>query len=284
MSFSIGAALQHLLPQRLCCRFVYRLAHSRRPWLAQALIDGFRRLYDIDLAEAAVTDPRAYASFNAFFTRELMPGARPLAGDDKVIVSPADGRLTEFGRIDDDRLLQAKGRSYTSGALLAEPESVLAPFRGGSFLTIYLAPRDYHRVHAPLAGQLGRARYIPGRAFSVNAGTAASIEGLFCRNERAVLWLASAVGDTAIVMVGALNVASLTTVLSGEIVAGPPQEFRPEVAPLLARGEEVGRFNLGSTVVLLFPAGAVDWLPELTSGQSLRMGQAIGRIRQSATG
>ena len=279
MSLTAGAALQYLLPQRLSCRIVYRLARSRRPWLRKLLIAGFAKLYSVDTREAEIEDREAYASFNEFFTRTLKPGARPLAGSDTTILSPVDGQLTEFGTIDQGRLLQAKGMSYTLAALLGEPPEVIGPFLGGSFLTIYLAPPDYHRVHAPVAGSLRRGRYIPGRRFSVNRTTAASIDEVFCRNERVALWLDSTVGPVVIVMVGALNVASLSTALSGEIASGEPRILSPAHAPTLERGAEIGRFNLGSTIVLLFPAGQARWLSSLATGQRLRMGEAIGQLQ-----
>lgn len=284
MSPSPGVLVQFLLPQKLLGRLVYRASRSERSWLRRLLIRGFLRLYPIDLTEAASADIDSYASFNAFFTRALKAGARPLEGGDETVVSPVDGRLTEFGTIDRERLLQAKGRHYTLKALLAESPELLAAYAGGSFMTIYLAPHDYHRIHTPIAGQLDRARYIPGKRFSVNAKTAAAINSLYCRNERVALWVSSPIGYACVVLVGALNVSSLETVLTGEIASGPERLMCPESPVVLARGEELGRFNLGSTVVLVFPRGRVEWLPTLGAGQKLRLGQAIGRIRSGAAG
>jgi phosphatidylserine decarboxylase len=274
----LGIVAQSLLPQKLSGRLIHRLSRSRRAWLRNLLIRGLCRIYAIDLAEALREDPAAYASFNDFFTRELKAGARPIEGEDDVVVSPADGRLTEFGRLDEDRLLQAKGRSYTAASLLAEQPELIESFNGGSFLTIYLAPNNYHRVHTPVAGLLDRGRYIPGKRYSVNESTAAAIDQLYSRNERVALWLSTAFGYSVVVMVGALNVASLTTVLSGEIQSGGERVLAAEAPIALARGAELGRFNLGSTVVMLFPRGSVDWLPTLVPGQKLAMGQALGRI------
>lgn len=278
MSGRFSAVAQALLPQKLSGRVVYRLARSKRQWLKNLLITGFCRIYDIDLDEAEPSDKTAYPSFNEFFTRKLKAGARPLHGDDEIIVSPADGNLTEFGSLDGDRLLQAKGKHYTLQALLAEQPDLIETFEGGSFLTIYLAPHNYHRVHAPIAGRLDRGRYIPGKRFSVNASTAARIDELYCKNERVALWLSSAVGYSVVVMVGALNVASLTTTLTGEITSGQQRLLSAEAPKALARGDELGRFNLGSTVVMLFPRGSVEWLETLAPGQSVKMGQALGRI------
>jgi phosphatidylserine decarboxylase len=277
MRFSPAAAVQFLLPQSLIGRIVYRLSRSRRRWLKNLLIGSFRRLYTIDLSEAEIPDASAYPTFNAFFTRELRPGSRPLASGDDTVVSPVDGRLTEFGTLDRDRLLQAKGMSYTLTSLLVEQADLLEPFIGGRFMTIYLAPHNYHRVHAPIAGQLDRGRYIPGRRFAVNQTTAGAIAGLFCRNERVTLWLSAGGGYCVVVMVGALNVASLSTALTGEIYPGPERLYSPETPARLGRGDELGQFNLGSTVVLLFPRGAIEWDAALASGQSVRMGQALGR-------
>jgi len=278
MSLPASAAIQFLLPQRLCCRIVYRLSRSRKPWLRGLLIRNFLKLYPVDMREAEVEDPLAYASFNEFFTRPLKSGARPLDAGPDSILCPTDGRLTEFGTIERDRLLQAKGKSYTLAALLAEPPAAIEPFLGGSFLTIYLAPPDYHRVHTPVAGTLRRGRYVPGRRFSVNPTTAGAIDDIFCRNERVALWLDTARGPAVVVMVGALNVASLSTRISGEIASGASRVFEPVEPPTLERGAELGRFNLGSTVVLLFARGAASWLPSLEPGQRLRVGQALGRF------
>ncbi len=282
MSLPASAAIQFLLPQRLSCRIVYRLARSRRPWLKRLLISNFLKLYDVDMSEAEVEDPLAYATFNELFTRLLKPEARPLAADPGSILCPADGRLTEFGRIEQGRLLQAKGKTYTLAALLAEPADALEPFLGGTFLTIYLAPPDYHRVHAPVAGTLRRGRYIPGRRFSVNQTTAGAIDNVFCRNERVALWLDTPVGPAVVVMIGALNVASLSTAISGEIASGAPRVYEPATPPVLARGAELGRFNLGSTLVVLFPKAKAVWLPSLEPGQRLQMGQAIGQLARNA--
>jgi phosphatidylserine decarboxylase len=280
----LNAVAQSLLPQKLSGRFIYRLSRSRRVWLKNLLIRGFRRIYAIDMRDAKCADPTAYASFNDFFTRELKAGARPVAGEDDVVVSPADGRLTEFGRLDDDRLLQAKGKTYTVASLLAEQPALIDMFNGGSFLTIYLAPHNYHRVHTPVAGLLDRGRYIPGKRYSVNESTAAAIDELYCRNERVALWLSTVYGYSVVVMVGALNVASLTTALSGEIPSGAERVLAAEAPVALARGAELGRFNLGSTVVLLFPRGTVEWLPTLAPGQALLMGQALGRFGAGPSG
>jgi phosphatidylserine decarboxylase len=276
---SRAARLQSWLPQRTLGRLIYKLARSRRDWLKQRLIDGFMRLYPIDLSEAENPNPADYETFNAFFTRALKPGARPLEGDDRTLVSPVDGRLTEFGTLDADRLLQAKGMSYRLADLLDADAGSLDAFMGGHFMTIYLAPHDYHRVHAPIGGRLLRSRYIDGRRFCVNEATARTIERLFCRNERLALGFEGEAGPWALVMVGALNVSSLSTVVHGEIASGPSRDLAHDDPARFARAAEIGSFNLGSTVVLVFAKGTVDWLDTLTPGRPIRLGEAIGRLR-----
>lgn len=276
--------LQHLLPKNLLSAIVYRLARSERGWIKAPLIRGFARGYGIDLADAELADLARYASFNAFFTRALKPGTRPIAGDEATVVAPADGVVTEFGTLDADRLLQAKGMSYSLGDLLGEDGDAARALHGGSYLTIYLAPHNYHRVHVPLAGALTRVRYVPGERFSVSRATAAAIERLFCRNERAVCWLDTHAGPMVVVLVGALNVSSVSVVGRGEIASGAGREWREEPPRPLARGAELGRFNLGSTVVVLFGRNAVRWDGSLTPGDAAVMGRALGRTTAPAIG
>ncbi|HLF12090.1 MAG TPA: archaetidylserine decarboxylase [Gammaproteobacteria bacterium] len=270
--------LQHLLPKKLLSRAVYRIARSERPWIKGPLIGWYAKTYRVDLSDAEYSDPRAYPTLNAFFTRGLKPQARPLAGDERTVVSPADGILSEFGAITGGELLQAKGRRYRLAELLREDAAATAHFQGGSYLTVYLAPHNYHRVHLPVAASLTRTTYIPGERFGVSLETAGAIDRLFCRNERAVCWFDTPVGALAVVLVGALNVSSISTVSRGEIRSGPGQEWR-EPQPLhLPRGAEIARFNLGSTVIVLFGRDAVRWHEHLCVGAPLRMGEALGRI------
>ncbi len=272
-----GVWLQHLLPQSLLARVVGAASRSRRPWLKGPLIRWFAGHYGIDLEEAERADLNAYASFNEFFTRPLKPGARRPEGGEETVVSPVDGRLTEFGKLHAGRLIQAKGFDYALAELVGEGPVAAERFANGAFATLYLAPRDYHRVHMPLAGTLLATRYIPGRRYSVNAATTCGIRNLFCRNERAVCWFETAEGGAfALVLVGALNVSSLSVVGLGDLPSGAPRYWQaPKRA--FARGEEIGRFNLGSTVIALFPEGEVEWSAELVSGRLLRLGQALGR-------
>ena len=272
-----GRLLQYLLPKDLLSAAMYRLARSDRAWLARPLIRWFARAYHVDLADAEHAGLEHYPTFNAFFTRALRVGARPLAAGDDTVVSPCDGTITEFGPLDGETLLQAKGRSYSLPELLGESGGASEALRGGSYCTIYLAPRDYHRVHAPLAAALTRTRYVPGRRFSVNRATAAAIERIFCRNERAVCWFDTAVGPMVVVLVGALNVSSISTFARGEITSGAPRHWEEQAPLRVERGQEIGRFNLGSTVIVLFARGAVRWDTRLASDMTVAMGAALGR-------
>src|SRR5690606_24075928 len=250
-------------------------------WIKNPLSRWFARHYGVDLAEAEHSDPTAYPSFNAFFTRALKPGAREIAPGETTVVSPVDGRLTEFGYARSGTLLQAKGFTYALDELIGEGPTDSRVFANGAYATIYLAPYDYHRVHMPLAAKLTATRYVPGRRFSVNAATTCGIRRLSCRNERAVCRVDTAYGPSVLVLVAALNVSSISTVSRGEIESGEPRYWREEPALDLAKGDEVGRFNLGSPVVLLFPEGRVEWAAELRSGEKLELGRAIGRIREA---
>lgn len=278
-------ALQYLMPQHGLSRLVYALARSRARWLKNALIDSFVDHFHPDMSEAEHPDPRSYASFNEFFTRALRAGVRPLAPDPAVLLSPVDGRVSQIGRLDGSWLVQAKGHAYTLEALLAADAAWTEMFRGGAFATLYLAPFNYHRVHMPLTATLRAAWYVPGRLFSVNATTAAAVPGLFARNERLVCILGAGELSCAIVLVGALFVGSLATVWHGEIT--PRTASGRSELPLdgtrasltLAAGTEMGRFNMGSTVIVLVPAGRAEWLESLGPGNAVRLGQPLGRIR-----
>jgi phosphatidylserine decarboxylase len=243
----------------------------------------FVRKYGVDLSEAAEPDPAAYASFNDFFTRALKPGARPLA--DAALVSPVDGTVSQVGPIDRDRIVQAKGHTYSTAALVGGDAELAARFHDGAFATLYLSPRDYHRIHMPCAGRLVRMIHVPGALFSVNPTTARGVPGLFARNER-VVCVFDAVGEAAafgrfvLVLVGATIVGSMSTVWHGAV--NPPRVRRvrewtyDDGAPVLQRGEEMGRFLLGSTVVLCFEPKAgvrfpADWQP----GRPIRLGEAM---------
>jgi len=276
------ALLQELLPQQLLSRGMHRLARSTKPWLRNATIRTVLRAYpQIDLSEAAEPDPFAYPTFNAFFTRALRPGLRPLEGGERDVASPVDGTLSQLGVVRDGRLLQAKGMHYTAGALLAD-EAAARRYEGGGFACIYLAPYDYHRIHMPLAGRLTATRYVPGQLFSVNAATARTVTGLYARNERVVCEFDTALGPLAVVLVGALFVGSIETVFAGEVNPPPARGGRVRTleagrGTVFERGAELGRFNMGSTVVLLVGHDGLRFNERLGPGRTLRLGQALAR-------
>jgi len=267
---------QHLIPKNLSSAVVYRATRSRRAWLTKPLVRWFAKAYGVDLSEAANADLDSYATFNEFFTRELKQGARPIAGGANTLVAPADGVLTEHGAIDGGRIYQAKGSAYTLRELLGETGAAVEGLEGGRYFTIYLAPHNYHRVHAPLDAELTRTRYIPGARFSVSRATAAAIPRLFCRNERVACWFDTERGTMAVVLVGALNVSSISTFAHGEIASGRPRHWVEEPPRRVARGEEIGRFNMGSTVVVLLGSAALRFEPDVRDGLAVRMGRALG--------
>jgi phosphatidylserine decarboxylase len=285
---SVGArlfvALQYLLPHHFISRLAYRVTRSRVPLIKNALIRSFVGHFHPEMSEAEQPDPLQYQSFNAFFTRALRAQARPCDPDPAVLVSPVDGTVSQIGRLDGSWLVQAKGHAYTLESLLAADLSWAARFRGGAFATLYLAPFNYHRVHMPLRGALRAAWYVPGQLFSVNAVTAAGVPGLFARNERVVCMFGHEALSFAVVLVGALLVGSITTVWHGEVT---PRAVRgcadlpldaSRAALNLDKGAELGRFNMGSTVILLLPPGSSEWLQGLAPGSSVRVGQALARL------
>lgn len=284
MRDSLFIALQHLLPQHLLSRGAGLLAESRTPWIRDAFIQRFAARYQVDMSEAAEPDLRAYENFNAFFTRALKPGARPIAEGADAVACPADGAISEIGPISDGRVLQAKGRDYSLCQLLGGDPALAARFQGGSFATVYLSPRDYHRVHMPFGGTLERTLYVPGKLFSVNQTTADSVDSLFARNERLVCIFSTERGPMAVILVGAMIVAGIETVWAGQVapVGAAPQvvNFPPTAETVaLAKGAELGRFKLGSTAIVLFGRGAVEWEAGLANGSPVRMGQRLGTAR-----
>jgi len=279
---SFFVLLQHLLPRRLLSRAAGALAESRIPWLKNFLIGSFAGRFKVDMSEAENPELRSYPDFNAFFTRPLREGARPIDADGKSLVCPADGAVSQIGTIERGRVLQAKGRDFTCVELLGD-EARARGYEGGQFATIYLSPRDYHRVHMPLAGDLTAETYIPGDLYSVNRATTENLERLFARNERLVCHFDTAAGPMAMVLVGAMIVAGIETVWSGR--ANPPTgvpktvDYRQLPAPVsLAKGGEMGRFGLGSTVILLFPEGSIEWDRRYRADSPTRVGEVLGRL------
>ncbi len=281
--------LQYLAPQCLLTRAAGALARSEI--LAGVLIRFFIRRYGVDMREAREPDPAGYRNFNEFFTRELEPGARPPANEEDAVLCPADGAVSELGPISNGRLLQAKGRHFELQELLGGDADLAQALNGGRFITIYLSPRDYHRVHMPLRGRLLQTRHIPGKLFSVNEASTALVPGLFSRNERLVSVFDGGLGRKnrdrddkdrfAVVMVGAMIVAGIAAVWDepgreGRLRA-PERKFEDREL-ILAAGAEMGRFELGSTAILLFPPGAMEFDPGLAPGDIVRMGRKIGRL------
>ena len=278
-------ALQYLLPQHLLSRLAGRLANTRLAFIKNPFTAWFVRRYGVDMSEAAEPDFRRYPSFNDFFTRALKDGARPLCEEPGSVLCPADGAISEIGRIEAGTLLQAKGRSYSLATLLGGDDDDARLFIGGHFATVYLSPKDYHRVHMPLTGRLTKMIYVPGQLFSVNDTTAQHVPDLFARNERLVCLFDTEAGPMALILVGAVIVAGIETVWAGQI-APPPKavratDYRAPLAPVtLARGAEMGRFKLGSTAIVLFGDGAVQWEQDLAHGSSVRMGQKLGHVSE----
>ncbi len=270
---------QYLLPKGAITRLAGRVASAQRGETTARLIRWFVVRYGVNMAEAADSDIGAYKSFNDFFTRALKPGARPLADAD--LVCPVDGAISQFGRIRGDQIFQAKGHDYSTTALVGGDAALAAKFADGQFATLYLSPKDYHRIHMPCAGCLKRMIHVPGELFSVNPTTARGVPGLFARNERVVCVFDGAAGPFVMVLVGATIVASMATVWHG--VVNPPRpgvlrEWRYDEPPIdLTQGAEMGRFLLGSTVVLLFPAGELRFIDTWAPGGAVRMGEAMAR-------
>jgi len=278
------ATLQYLLPKHWLSRIIYRVMRSETVWLRNRILSIFLNGYRVNMEEAVQSDPHAYPSFNAFFTRALKPDARPIASETDAVISPVDGTVSQCGQIDGERLLQAKGHTYSLVELLGGDHQVADKYRGGSFATIYLAPYNYHRIHMPLAGVVRDTLYLPGDLFSVNTATARTVPRLFARNERAICNFTSADGDFAMAFIGALFVGSMATTWCGEINPPRLRGNRPTAIATgagtsLAKGAEAGRFNMGSTVIIVAEPGRVKWSDSLVSGAIVKMGQRIGTVR-----
>jgi phosphatidylserine decarboxylase len=279
------AGLQYLLPKHLLSRFIYFLMRQRSPFLKNALVRIFLAGYRVDMNEAEQPDPFAYGSFNEFFTRALKPGVRPIAADPQLIVSPVDGTVSQCGHLNDDMLVQAKGHSYSLAELLGGDREAAEVYRGGSFACVYLAPYNYHRIHMPMDGIVRSNLYVPGDLFSVNAATVRAVPRVFARNERLICDFDTHVGRMAVILVGALFVGSIETVHCGEVNPPPrsgkrPMQIAEGIGRSFTKGEELGRFNMGSTIVLLFQSERVRWDATLAPETRVRLGRAIGRIAE----
>ena len=275
---------QYLVPQHVLSRAAGWLAEQPQPWLKDRLIRWFSQHYQVDLSEAELTRPEDYANFNAFFTRALAEGARTIDPDPNSLSSPVDACISQYGPLDGEQLIQAKGHHYTCSSLLGD--TVLAQdFAAGDFMTLYLAPKDYHRIHMPCPGVLRHMLHIPGHLFSVNPLTASRIPGLFARNERLVCIFDTQWGPLAIVLVGAMIVGSIETPWAGVITPPTRSHVQRWAYPAqgddalhFAKGAEIGRFRLGSTVILCLPQHSTQWQSHLDVNQDVRMGQALAQL------
>ena len=283
MSDRFAVLPQYLLPKQALTNFAGFVASRRRGWVTTEIIRRFVAKYRVNMDEALDSDIASYLTFNDFFTRALKPGARPLAQAD--LVCPVDGAISQFGAIEHDQLIQAKGHSYSTTAMVGGDQALAEPYLNGSFATIYLSPKDYHRIHMPCDGRLSRMIYVPGDLFSVNPVTARGVPGLFARNERVVCVFESARGPFVLALVGATIVGSMATVWHGVVnpprgksvrewhYPSPPASAQQEI--VLKQGEEMGRFLLGSTVVLLFPKEPLRFNPDWAPGRAVRLGEAM---------
>ena len=282
LSQLIFALPQYLLPHHLLSRVMQAITHSTQKTWKNILINVFRRTYQVNLDDAEQSDIEDYASFNDFFTRALKPGIRPISRDSDSIVCPADGMISQIGFLKNDRVLQAKGRDYGIVDLVGGDENTASPFVDGCFATIYLSPRDYHRLHMPVTGTLKKMIHVPGRLFSVNSATTAVIPNLFARNERVIAVFDTVIGPMALVLVGAIFVSSIETVWHGVVTPPTRNAIRQwdydskAQQRQFVRGEEMGRFNMGSTIIVLFGKQAVHWLEDACAGKQVTVGEDLG--------
>ena len=275
-------ALTYVLPHRALSALARRLAYSPNPAISRRLIDAVVAKFGVDLSEAAEPDPRAYPTFNAFFTRALKPGARVADPDPRALLMPADGRISQCGKIEGGRIFQAKGQSFTAAELLGD-EAAAAPFANGLFATVYLSPRDYHRVHMPWTGTLRETVHVPGRLFSVGTDAVASVPRLFARNERLACHFDTDFGPMCVVMVGALLVSGVETVWGGIEIppyGGPVtrKDYRGR-GIVVERFAEMARFNYGSTAIVLLPQGVAELAPQLAAEMPVKLGQRLATVR-----
>lgn len=276
--------LQYIVPHHFLSRLMGLLTHCQQPAIKNWAINKFIKKYNVDMTDALITDPGQYPDFNSFFTRQLKPTARPINAGNNEIACPVDGSVSQLGTINNDRIFQAKGFDFDLLTLLGRRHDDATLFTAGQFITLYLAPKDYHRIHMPLAGKLRSMTHVPGNLFSVNPTTVASVPQLFARNERVICIFETAIGPMALILVGAFFVASINTIWAGEITPPQQREIRhwhyaqDEVS--LDQGAEMGHFKLGSTVIVLFARESMAWKPQLGEGSEVRMGELIGKKRE----
>lgn len=273
---------QYILPHHLLSQIMSYFTHCENKTWKNLMISQISRIYGVNMDEAQQQDINAYRSFNHFFTRPLKDGARPITDVKNGIASPADGAVSQAGLITAGDIFQAKGKTFTVTDLLGGDAHRAAPFNDGLFTTIYLSPKDYHRLHMPLTGRLKEMIHIPGRLFSVNAATANSVPRLFARNERVVCIFDTEIGEMALVLVGAIFVSSVETVWHGVVTPPTISEVRSwtytDNAPVLEKGAEMGRFNMGSTIIVLFGKDKAQWQPDFVAGKGVKMGELIGKF------
>lgn len=267
--------LEEYLPYHALSRFIGVIANSKIPFIKNTFISWFMKRYQVNLSDAIIQDPKQYQNFNDFFTRKLLPNARPLA--ETAIVSPVDGSVYHFGEISDGKLFQAKNHYFSLTDLLAH-DKASKTFEKGAYATLYLAPKNYHRIHMPIAGKLIKTIYVPGKLFSVQPKSTETIPNLFARNERLICLFETAIGEIAVIFVGACIVASIVTTWSGRVAPSAAKTIQiteyPN-KPLFEKGAELGYFELGSTVILLFPQNSISFATNLTAGQPIQMGDGL---------
>jgi len=275
-------ALVYIAPQHTFSRFSGWLSRRRVRWFKLFSIRWFINTYGVNVAEAAVTDLDAYPTFNDFFIRKLRAGARPIVDAPNAIASPVDANVSEFGTIEQGKLIQAKGHDYTLAELVAD-STLTQQFAGGSYCTLYLAPQHYHRVHIPITGQLKQMIYVPGRLFSVNQQSAQQVERLFARNERVICEFSTELGPMIVILVGACQVGNMCTSWHGQVAPNTNRQIQrwdySGKNITLKRGEEIGYFTLGSTVIVLFPANKMQWDKKLRTGKEIRLGEQLGSLK-----
>ncbi len=284
LKYALTTWPQYILPHHALSRLMSKLTHCQVPWFKNAFIKLIIKLYGVNMDEAKSQNLDDYSSFNDFFTRELEPGVRPIDSNPDSVISPADGAVSQADKLNEDKIIQAKGMDFSAVDLLGGDRA--AAFKNGVFTTIYLSPKDYHRLHMPLDGKLTEMVHIPGRLFSVNAATAESVPGLFARNERVACFFDTEAGPMALVLVGAIFVSSVETVWHGVVTPPTAPSIRQwdyqNQNITLNKGEEMGRFNMGSTIIVLFGKDKVAWEKELIAGKPVRLGEKIGHLLSAA--
>jgi len=276
-------ALQHIIPQHLLSKMMWKLTRCEYKWFLKLILPLFIRQFKVNMDEAKNPDWKSYSSFNNFFTRELKEDAREICADEKAIASPVDGAVSQLGEINKDLIFQAKGHAYSLTQLLGDREDLGEIFKDGQFNTIYLSPKDYHRIHMPIDGTLKEMIHVPGELFSVSPTTVENVPALFARNERVICLFETPAGPMTMVLVGAIFVGSIETVWHGEVTPPTRKDIRnwkyddKEIS--YVKGQEMGRFNMGSTVILLHVNKKMEWDKELKAEDTVQLGEAIGKIK-----